>query len=316
MKILNYHHLRLFWAVASEGNLTRASGELHLAPQTVSTQIRDLEESFGVKLFGRQGRGLVLTETGRIVFRYAEDIFNLGRELQDVLRGLPVSRPMQLTVGISEVVPKIIAHHLIEPATQMKKRVHIICREGNLEKLLADLAIHQLDVVLSDSPIPPTVNIKAYNHILGKCGIKFMAMGNLSKGLRKGFPQSLNGAPFLAPVRGTVLRQTLDKWFGTHSIFPEIVGEFEDSALLKVFGQTGAGFFAIPSVIEPEVTRQYLVQPVGLAEGISEHFYAISVDRQIKHPAVTSICDAGRSKLFRQRETLLEKAHSTDQNQC
>lgn len=304
MYTLNYQHLRYFWVVFRHGNLTRASAELRLTPQTVSTQIRDLERGFGEKLIERKGRNLALTEIGRVVFRYAEAIFSMGQELQDILRGLPIKRPVQLKIGISEVIPKIIAHHLIKPAIQMKEKVHINCTEGSLEELLADLAIHKLDVVLSDSPIPATVKIKAYNHKLGKCGIKFMAKKSLAKKLSKGFPKSLHGVPFIVPVRGTVLRQTLDKWFDMNSISPKIVGEFEDSALLKVFGQTGFGFFAIPSVIESEVTRQYLVHSIGLANGISECFYAISVERQIKHPAVTAICEASRSKLFRDSNTL------------
>lgn len=302
MYSLNYQHLRYFWTVSRHGNLTRASRELHLAPQTVSTQIRDLEDGLGEKLFARQGRRLVLTDIGRVVFRYAEEIFGLGQELHDVVRGLPVGRPQQLAVGVADVVPKIIAHHLIEPAVQTEDPVHVICREGNSEKLLTDLAIHRLDVVLSDAPIPPTVKVRAYNHLLGECGITFMANSKLAKGLRKGFPGSLNGAPCLVPVRGTALRQKLDQWFEAHSIRPEIAGEFEDNALLKVFGQTGAGFFAIPAVIEIDVMRQYGVQTIGIAEGISECFYAISVERRVQHPAVTAICKVGRSKLFKRSD--------------
>jgi len=298
MYSLNYQHLRYFWAVSRHGNLTRASAELHLTPQTVSTQIRDLEAGLGENLFVRTGRRLELTDIGRAVFRYADEIFSLGQELQDVVRGLPTNRPLRLAVGVADVVPKLIAHHLINPALQMEVPVRVICREGSPESLLAELAIHSLDVVFTDSPIPPTVKVRAYNHLLGNCGITFMAGAELAKGLKKRFPGSLDGAPFLAPVRGTVLRQGLDEWFEKRSIRPVIVGEFEDSALLKTFGQTGIGFFAIPAVIEAEVMRQYRVQSIGVAEGISESFYAISVERRVQHPAVAAICEVSRSRLF------------------
>ena len=295
---LNYQHLRYFWAVSRHGNLTRASAELHLTPQTVSSQIHDLEDGLGEKLFARQGRRLVLTDIGQVVFRYADEIFSLGRELQDVVRGLPAGQPIHLAVGVADVLPKLIARNLIEPALRMEEPVHVICHEATPERLLAELAIHGLDVVLTDAPIPPAVKIRAYNHLLGECGITFMASGKLASGLRKGFPGSLDGAPFLVPVRGTVLRHELDTWFSTHSIRPAIVGEFEDSALLKVFGQTGMGFFAVPSVIEDEVGVQYDLEPIGTVGEIVERFYAVSVERKIQHPAVAVICDAARGDLF------------------
>jgi len=251
---LNYQHLRYFWAVSRHGNLTRASAELHLTPQTVS--------------------------------------------LQDVVRGLPAGRPIHLAVGVADVLPKLIARRLIEPALRMEEPVHVICHEATPERLLAELAIHGLDVVLTDAPIPPAVKVRAYNHLLGECGITFMASGKLASGLRKGFPGSLDGAPFLVPVRGTALRHELDTWFSTRSIRPATVGEFEDSALLKVFGQSGMGFFAVPSVVEDEVRVQYDVEPIGTVDEIVERFYAISVERKVRHPAVAAICDAARGDLF------------------
>lgn len=299
MRAINYQHLRYFWTVFRHQSLTRASAELCLTPQTVSTQIRDLEESFELKLYEKRGRNLALTDTGQIVFGYAERIFNLGKELQDVLRGLPTDRPLEVVIGVSEVMPKIIAHHLIEPIIKTKKPTRIICREGKLSDLLSDLAVHNLDVVLSDAPIPSTVKVKAFNHLLGKCGITFMAQNRLASTLRDNFPDSLNGQPYLAPVRGTVLRQNLDEWFEKQGVFPNIVGEFDDSALLKVFGQTGAGFFPIPSVIEKEVSRQYLVEKIAVAKGVYESFYAISVERQIKNSAISAICENSRAKIFK-----------------
>ena len=297
MYTLNYQHLRYFWAVARHGNLTRASVELHLTPQTVSTQIRDLENGLGVELFSREGRRLVLTDIGRVVYRYADDIFNIGREIQDVVRGLP-GRPLYLAIGVADVVPKLIAHRLIEPAVQLKEPVRVICREGKTDRLLAELAIHNLDVVLSDAPIPPAVKIRAYNHLLGESSVTFMASDRLARNCRKGFPESMNGAPILLPVEGTTLRGTLEQWFDTLEIRPTIVGEFEDSALLKAFGQAGVGIFAVPSVIQDEVEKQYGATPIGVAEGIIERFYAISLERRIRHPAVEAVCMVAKSELF------------------
>jgi len=298
MENFNYHHLRLFWAVAHEGNLTRASKKLHLAPQTVSTQIRDFEAALGEKLFRRSARRMVLTDVGHLALRYADEIFSLGQELQEALRGQPTGRPLRLVVGVADVMPKLVAHRLIEPALLLEEPVRIVCREGTPEKLLADLAIHGLDVVLSDAPIPPGMNVRAYNHQLGRCGVTFMAHPDLAKRLHEGFPRSLEGAPVLLPNEDTVLRRELDEWFDERGVRPAMAGEFEDSALLKVFGQAGAGFFAVPTVIAEEVVRQYEVQPIGATDDVSERFYAISVERRIRHPAVAAICEAARSELF------------------
>jgi LysR family transcriptional activator of nhaA len=298
METLNYHHLRLFCAVAHEGNLSRASKKLHLAPQTVSTQIRDFETALGEQLFRRSGRRMLLTDVGHVALRYADEIFSLGQEFREALRGQPTGRPLRLVVGVADVMPKLVAHRLIEPALLLEEPVRIVCREGTPEKLLADLAIHGLDVVLSDAPIPPGMNVRAYNHQLGRCGVTFMAQPDLARRLRKGFPRSLEGAPVLLPSEDTVLRRELDEWFDERGVRPVIAGEFEDSALLKVFGQAGAGFFAVPTVIEDEVARQYEVQPIGATDDVSERFYAISVERRIRHPAVMAICEAARSELF------------------
>lgn len=298
MKALNYHHLKLFWAVAREGNLTRASAGLHLTPQTVSGQIRTLEAALGEKLFRRSGRRLVLTEVGHVALRHADEIFSIGQELLETLRGQPTGQPLRLAVGVADVVPKLVAHRLLEPALQLGEQVRVVCREGKPEELLADLAVHRLDVVLSDGPIPPGVSVRAYNHRLGKCGVTFLAREDLAGRLREGFPASLDRAPVLLPCEGTVLRRELDAWFKGLGLRPSIVGEFEDSALLKVFGQAGVGFFAVPSVIEREAARQYEVQPIGVADEVTERFYAISVERRVRHPAVVAICRAARSELF------------------
>lgn len=298
MQGLNYHHLRLFQAVAREGNLTRAAGKLHLTPQTVSTQVRDLEAAVGEQLFRRAGRRMILTDAGQVTLRYADEIFSLGQELQETLRGQPPGRTQKILVGATDVLPKLIVHHLIEPALHSRERIQIVCREGNRTQLLADLAVHRLDVVLSDSPIPPMARVRAYNHLLGSCGVTFMAQPELAERLRGRFPASLDGAPVLLPSDETVARRGLDGWFDARGVRPVIVGEFEDSALLKIFGQAGEGFFAAPTVVANEVARQYEVQAIGKTEEVTETYYAISVERRVRHPAVVAICEAARTELF------------------
>lgn len=298
MEPINYHHLRLFWAVAREGNLTRASAKLHLTPQTVSGQIRDLEAALDEKLFLRTGRRLVLTEVGRVAFRYAGEIFSLGQELRETLRGQPTGRPLRLLVGVADVLPKRVAHRLIQPALRLDEPVQVICREGAPARLLAALAVHDLDVVLSDGPIPPGVSVRAYNHLLGRCGVSFLARADLASRLREGFPRSLDRAPVLLPLEETSLRRDLDGWFGAQRIRPVIAGKFEDSALLKVFGQAGEGFFAVPAVIEAEVARQYQVEAIGATNDVIARCYAISVERRVRNPAVAAICEAARSAMF------------------
>ncbi|MBW2588805.1 MAG: LysR family transcriptional regulator, partial [Deltaproteobacteria bacterium] len=257
MHMLNYHHLRLFWAVGHEESLTRASAKLHLTPQTLSAQIRHLEGALGEQLFHRTGRRLVLTDAGKLVLRYADEIFSVGQELLETLRGQPSNRALRLVIGVADVVPKTVAYRLIKPALQLEMPVQIVCQEGHPTELLAALSIHNVDVVISDAPIPPTVSVNAYNHHLGECGVTFMAQAGLASRLRRGFPKSLDGSPALLPSRNTVLRGALDQWFDAHEIRPVAVGEFEDSALLKVFGQAGVGFFTVPAVIAAEVARQY-----------------------------------------------------------
>lgn len=298
MDALNYNHLRYFRAIARRGSLTRASRDLNLTPQTISTQIQLLEEYFGKKLFDRTGRRLVLTEAGQLAFQFAEEIFTLGQELVDTLAGKAVGRSLRVIIGIADVIPKLVAERLIEPALALDESVRLICRQTDTNTLLAELALHRLDVVLTDSQIPPSVKVRAFNHKLGECGVTFMVAERQATRFRKDFPRSLDNAPFLLPTEDTALRHSLDRWFFNRSIRPRIVGEFQDSALLKAFGQSGGGVFAVPSVIEDEVRRQYKTQPIGIAEGIVETFYAISVERSIKHPAVAAICESAREDMF------------------
>ena len=295
---LNYHHLRYFWAVARNGNLTSASAELHLTPQTVSAQIKDLEAAIGESLFQRSGRRLVLTEVGKVTFRYADEIFAMGNELLETLRGHPTGRPLRLQIGVAAVLPKLVAYRLIEPVLKMQEAVRVVCHEALPDLLLAELAVHHLDVVLSDAPIPAAVKVQAYNHLLGECGVLLMASPGLARKYRRGFPDSLDGAPVLLPAGGSVLRHALERWFDNRGVRPIVVGEFDDSALLKSFGQAGVGVFPVASVVEREVAHQYNVKPVGTLDGIVERFYAISLERKIQHPAVAILCESAREGLF------------------
>jgi LysR family transcriptional activator of nhaA len=269
-----------------------------LAHPTISKQIRQLETSFEDKLFDRVGRNLVLTDFGQKVFRYAEEIFSVGRELQDAVRGRPVGRPLTFEVGIPQVIPKLIAHRLLAPAFALGEAVHVVCREGGHEELLAELAVHRLDIVFSDAPVNPAVSVRAFNHLLGECGLSFFGRPELTSKYRHSFPASLEGAPLLVPTEKTAIRRDLEQWFDANDIRPKIVGEFEDTALMKVFGQDGIGLFPAPTVIEEEVCRQYKVRVAGRTDDVRERYYAISVERRLKHPAVLAICEVARDKLF------------------
>ena len=299
MDWLNYHHLLYFHTVAKEGSVSRAAKSLRLAQPTLSGQIRKLEEAFDEKLFARSGRHLVLTEMGQLVFRYADEIFAIGRELTDALRGRPSGRPSRLVVGIADVVPKLITARLLEIALELPDPVQISCHEGKSERLLADLALHGFDLVITDAPLPTHLSMKAYNHPLGETPVTFFGTREVVGRYRRRFPKSLEGAPMLLPTPNTQLRHSLDKWFQEHDVRPRIVAEFEDSALLKVFGQHGHGIFPAPSVLEAEVCRQYGVRKIGRAETVIERFYAISVERRIKHPAVAAITAAARERIFK-----------------
>jgi LysR family transcriptional activator of nhaA len=295
--MINYKHLHYFWVVARQGGIARASERLHLTPQTISGQIRLLEESIGEALFSKVGRNLELTGSGRLVLSYADEIFSLGGELEDALRNLPLDRQMVFKVGIADVVPKTIAYRLLAPALSMSDPVRIICRENNLASLLAELALHRVDMVIADGPIPPGVNVRGYNHALGECGISFLAVPQLAKTLRRDFPRSLNGAPLLIPSETNLVQAKLLDWLDRQHIYPRIVGEFDDSALMKVFGQAGTGIFIIPSPIATEVAKQYGVRVIGSTEEVREQYYAISVERRISHPAVSAITETAREWL-------------------
>ncbi len=298
MDWLNYHHLLYFYTVAREGSVTRASEVLRLAQPTLSGQIRKLEESLDEKLFVREGRNLALTDVGRLTYRYADEIFSLGREMMDALRGRPTGRPARLLVGISDVVPKLVCHRLLEAAIVGDEPVQLVLHEGKTNELMAALAVQEYDMVLTDAPLGPQVRVKAFNHPLGDCGIGFFAEPAIARRHRKGFPKSLDGAPMILPTPNTALRQSLDRWFDDLDVRPRIMAEIEDTALMKVFGQHGMGIFAAPIVVGDEVRKVHGVQLVGRSEDVREAFYAITVERRITHPAVAAIADAARGNIL------------------
>jgi LysR family transcriptional activator of nhaA len=297
MEWLNYHHLLYFWTVARFGSVSRASSELNLTQATVSAQLKSLEHALGEKLFRKAGRHLTLTETGKLAFRYADDIFSLGQEMMGILKGRSEGRLARLTVGVTDVLPKNVVYQLLEPALKIKDSYRIICREGTNEELLPALAAHDVDVVLSDAPLDPTSNVRAFNHLLGECGSTLFGAPKLVEPYRRGFPKSLDGAPFLLPTRNTTARRSLDQWFEAQRIAPLIVAEFEDSALLTTFGQHGMGLFFAPTMVARDIQRQYDVKIIGQVDPVRERYFAISLDRKLKHPAVVAISEAAKLKL-------------------
>ncbi len=294
MSQLNYHHLRYFWVVARKGGVARAAAELHVSQPTISNQLKTLEASLGHRLLERRGRGLALTDVGRTVLRYAEDIFRAGAEMEQALRGAPTRDRMPLVVGVTDVIPKILVTRLLRSAVAAVKDVRLTCREGAVADLLADLARHEVDVVLSDAPAPEPVKVKAFSHLLAESGVVFLAAPRLAH-LRRDFPRSLSGAPLLLPAQGTALRQALDRWLEARGLAPAVVGEFDDSAVLMAFGSHGMGIFAAPSVVERDVSAQLGVRAIGRADGLRERFYALSVERKLRHPGVVAIAEAARA---------------------
>jgi LysR family transcriptional activator of nhaA len=297
VEVLNHHHLFHFWTVVREGGVTRASEKLHVSQPTISGQLRELEEALGEKLLRRSGRTVVLTDIGRTVYRFADEMLVLDRELLEAVKGRP-TRPGKLAVGVAMVVPKLIAYQMLEPALHLPEPIQLDCVHERPVRLLAELAVFGLDVVLADAPAPPAVKVRAYSHLLGECGVSVFGTDRLAAAHRRGFPASLDGAPFLLPSEDSALRLSLEEWFQKKKIRPRVVGTFEDSALLDAFGQAGAGLFAMPAAIEAEVRRQYRVRVVGRLDSVRQRFYAISVERRLRNPAVIAISERARA-LFR-----------------
>jgi len=294
VEMLNHHHLYHFWTVVREGGVTRASEKLNVSQPTISGQLRELEEALGEKLLVRSGRTVVLTDIGRTVYRYADEMLGLDRELLEAVKGRPV-RPGKLAVGVAMVVPKLVAYQMLEPALHLPEPIQLNCMHERPERLLAELAIYGLDVVLADAPAPPAVKVRAYSHLLGECGVSVFGTEQLATAYRRSFPRSLDGAPFLLPSEDSALRLALEGWFQKQGVRPRVVGTFEDSALLDAFGQAGAGLFAMPAAIESEMRRQYRVRVVGRLDAVRQRFYAITVERKLRNPAVIAISERARA---------------------
>ena len=294
VETLNHHHLFHFWTVVREGGVTRASEKLNVSQPTISGQLRDLEEALGEKLLTRSGRTVALTDIGRTVYRYADQMLGLDRELLEAVKGRP-TRPGRLAVGVAMIVPKLVAYRMLEPALRLPEPIQLDCVHERPERLLAELAVFGLDVVLADAPAPPAVKVRAYNHLLGESAVSVFGTAKLAAAHRRGFPGSLDGAPFLLPSEDSALRLSLEEWFQKHRVRPRVVGTFEDSALLDAVGRAGAGLFAMPAAIETELRRQYRVRVVGRLESVRQRFYAITVERKLRNPAVIAISVRART---------------------
>lgn len=295
---LNYQHLLYFWVVAREGSIARATTVLHLTQPTISAQLKLLEGALGAPLFARRGRARELTETGHLVFTYADEIFRTGRELTAALHRGTGAAPSRLIVGISDALPKLTTWRLLKPALDLVPRLRLTCRIDKTERLVADLAVHALDLVLADTPVSPALPVRMFNHLLGECGVTIFGVDALARQHRRGFPQSLDGAPFLLPTENTATRRSFDAWCLAHDIAPHIVAEVEDVAILQVFGQEGMGLFAAPTVVEAQIKRHYGVRVVGSLPEVRERFYAISAERKLAHPAVLALTESARTRLF------------------
>ncbi len=298
MATLNYKHLRYFWVVAKSGAIARGSEQLNLTPQAISGQLRELEESLGVKLFRRVGRGLEITDAGRRILSYAEEIFTLGDELLKVARDQSATKSLPFTVGIADSVPKSVAYRLVEPALLLAEPMRLICREGRLTVLLAELAVHHLDMVIADRPMPANLHVRGYSHLLGESDLTVYAAPALARTLKGVFPTMIDAAPLLLPGVDTAIRPRLEQWLESQRLHPRIVGEFDDSALLNAFGEAGAGLFVAPTAIDSYVREQYRVSAIGRIKSISEQIYAITTERRLTHPAIVAISQVARDEVF------------------
>jgi LysR family transcriptional regulator, transcriptional activator of nhaA len=298
MNRLNYQHLFYFWSVVKEGSISRACEKLHLAQPTISGQLAVFEQVVGGKLYFKDGRKLVLSDTGRTIFRYAEEIFSLGQELNQTLQGLKSGHGLRLNVGVADALPKLIAYRLLEPALHIPESVQIICHEDKAERLISEIPLHSIDLVLSDIPATPSIGTRVFNHLLGECELAVFGTSTLLERYSSNFPASLNGAPLLMPTQNTALRRSLDQWLHTEGLCPEVKAEIEDSALLKTFASAGVGMFVAPIAIQAEIQRQYSCQLIGVIPSVYERFYAITAQRKLNHPAVMAILENTDSGLF------------------
>lgn len=298
MKELNFKHLRYFWMVAKTGSIARAAQQLHLAPQSISGQLSEFEERLGVDLFRRSGRNLELTDSGRRILSTAEEIFALGDKVLETLRDDDRPQPMPFRLGIADSVSKFMVYRMIEPALELGDTVRLVCREGRLATLLADLAIHKLDMIIADRPMPSNLNVRGFSHLLGESGLTVFASPHYAKSLCGSFPDALRHARFLMPGEDVAIRPKLVEWFETQKLRPQVVGEFDDSALIKAFGQAGAGCFVAPSAIAAHVCEQYQVVELGSIDSVVEQHYAITTERRVTHPAVVRIVRSAREAVY------------------
>jgi len=298
MATLNFKHLRYFWMVAKTGSIARAAEQIHLAPQSISGQLSEFEATLGVDLFRRVGRNLELTDAGRRILVYAEQIFTLGDELLEVLRDQKATKILPFRVGIADSVSKSVAYRLVEPALKLAEPVRLICREGRLASLLAELAVHRLDMIIADRPMPPHLNVRGFSHLLGESGLSVFGAPSLTRELAGSFPALLDNAPFLLPGEDAIIRPKLLQWLETNALRPRIVGEFDDSALMKSFGQAGVGLFVAPTAIAASVCEQYQVTALGCIDAVVEQLYAITTERRLTHPAIVATAAAARRDVF------------------
>jgi LysR family transcriptional activator of nhaA len=298
MATLNYKHLRYFWMVAKTGSIARSSEQLHLAPHSISGQLKEFELALGVRLFRKAGRNLELTDAGRRILSYADDIFSIGDELLEVVSDQKLNRTITFRVGVADSVSKLIAYRLLEPALQLAEPVRLVCREGRLSALLAELSVHRLDLIIADRQMPTNLNVRAYSHLLGTCGLTVFGTQSLARKLPGNFPMNLNNAPFLLPGEDVDIRIKLIRWLEANRLRPVIVGEFDDSALMKSFGQAGVGLFVAPTAIAKQICEQYQVVKVGQIDAVVEQLYAITTERRLTHPAIVAISEAARQDIF------------------
>lgn len=297
MEWLNYHHLRYFWTVAKEGSLSRAAQKLHVSQPSISEQIRELESALGEKLFRREGRNNKLTDAGQMVLGFADEIFALGGEMMNAVQHRPGSKTLRFHVGVVDSFPKLVTNEILKPVFSLPQAVHLICREGKMEDLLAQLAAHRLDLVLADEPPSSSASFKTFNHPLGDTGATFCAEKKLATRLKGNFPKSLNGAPALLPAETTPFRRAIEAWFRGHEIQPRVVAEFEDLGLMKVMAAEGRGFIAVPTVALDEAVKRYGFQIIGQAKNCRIRFHAITTERRISHPAATAITARAKAEL-------------------
>ena len=284
----NYRHLYYFWVVAKEGGMSHAAARLGMAVQTVSAQVRELERDLGCQLLKPAGRGLVLTEAGVVALQEAEHIFQLGEALPELARGAAQAKSVRLTVGIADGLPKLVVQRLLQPVLGTPD-LRLVCHEGEMADLLADLAMHRLDVVLSDHSAPFNPHLKVHNHPLGTSGMGWYASRHWWAAARKDFPASLGKVPVLLPTTHSIVRGPLDQWFIQPGLHPRVVGEFEDSALLETFGGSGLGVFPAALSVQEDLLQRHQVRLLGACEGVDEHYYAISTERKVKHVVVQSL---------------------------